>query len=73
MGQVSHFLGIEFNWHTHSDGHVIVNLTQQSFTELDTLGYSSSSISTFTTPYHQGLSIDSVPNLPMTSTDRDKL
>jgi hypothetical protein len=33
MGQVSHFLGIEFTWHHHSDGHVSVNLTQQSFIE----------------------------------------
>jgi len=29
MGQVSHFLGIEFFWTHHSDG----NLTQQSFAE----------------------------------------
>jgi hypothetical protein len=53
MGQVSHFLGIEFTWHHLPDGHVSVNLTQQSFTEnlLDSLGYSSTNTSTFTTPY----------------------
>ncbi len=25
MGQVTHFLGIEFNWHLHEDGNVSVN------------------------------------------------
>jgi hypothetical protein len=30
MGQVSHFLGIEFAWQFHEDAHLIVNLTQQS-------------------------------------------
>jgi len=75
MGQVSHFLGIEFNWRIHPDGHVSVNLTQQSFTEnlLDNLGYNSSSVSTFTMPYHSGLSIDSIPTISMSSTDCDKL
>jgi hypothetical protein len=33
MGQVSHFLGIEFSWQYHDDGHLTVNLTQQSFAE----------------------------------------
>jgi len=53
MGQVSHFLGIEFTWHTHADGNVSVNLTQQSFIEnlLDTLGYSEYTNSAFVTPY----------------------
>ena len=34
MGQVTHFLGIEFTWHHHPDGNVSVNLTQQSFVEM---------------------------------------
>jgi hypothetical protein len=34
MGQVSHFLGIEFTWQHHPDGHVSVTLTQQLFTEI---------------------------------------
>jgi hypothetical protein len=33
MGQVSHFLGIKFSWKHHNDGHLTVNLTQQSFVE----------------------------------------
>jgi len=75
MGQVTHFLGIEFTWHRHVDGNLSVILTQQSFTEnlLDTLNYSSDSTSTFTTPYRPGLSIDSIPTIEMTAQDRDKL
>jgi len=75
MGQVSYFLGIEFTWHNHPDGNVSVNLSQQSFTEnlLDILGYSSSTTSTFTTPYQAGLSIDSIPTILMTSIEHDKL
>ncbi|MFN9956958.1 MAG: hypothetical protein ACK55I_27975, partial [bacterium] len=40
MGQVSHFLGIEFNGHHFQNGELSVTLTQQSFIEnlMDTLG-----------------------------------
>ncbi len=31
MGQVSHFLGIEFTWKSHPNGDLSVSLTQQSF------------------------------------------
>ncbi len=63
MGQVTHFLGIEFTWHHHPDGNVSVNLTQQSFVEmlLDNLGISSDTIPTFITPYRAGIPIDSIP------------
>jgi hypothetical protein len=75
MGQVSHFLGIEFNWKYHSDDHLSVCLTQQTFVEslLDSLGLSSSSCSTYTTPYRSGLAIDSIKHQDMSSEDRDKL
>jgi len=75
MGQVTHFLGIEFTWHHHSDGNISVNLTQQSFVEmlLENLGISSSTISTFTSPYRAGLSIDSIPLQSLSSSDQDKL
>jgi hypothetical protein len=75
MGQVSHFLGIEFTWHHHADGNVSVNLTQQSFTEslLDSIGLSSDTTSTFTTPYRSGLSIDSIPFQQMSDDARDQL
>jgi hypothetical protein len=40
MGQVSLFLGTEFSWVHHDDGHITVSLTQQSFIEtlIDSLG-----------------------------------
>jgi hypothetical protein len=40
MGQVSLFLGTEFSWVFHDDGHLSVSLTQQSFAEtlIDSLG-----------------------------------
>lgn len=75
MGQVSHFLGIEFTWHHHPDGNVSVNLTQQSFTEslLESLGISSDTTSTFTTPYCAGISIDSIPSQSLSDMETDKL
>jgi hypothetical protein len=75
MGQVSHFLAIEFTWEHHADGHLTVSLTQQSFAEdlIESLGFSSASTSTFLTPYRSGLSIDSIPHEPMSSIDRDTL
>jgi len=75
MGQVTHFLGIEFTWNHDSEGNVSVNLTQQSFVEmlLENLGIISENHSTFTTPYQSGISIDTIPNQAMSSSDRVKL
>jgi hypothetical protein len=75
MGQVSHFLGIEFNGHHFQNGELSVTLTQQSFIEnlMDTLGITSESQSTFTTPYVSGVSIDSIPTVSMSASDQDKL
>jgi hypothetical protein len=75
MGQVSHFIGIEFTWSHQPDGNLSVTLTQQSFVEmlLENLGCSTSSISTFTSPYQSGISIDSIPPDEITSTECDKL
>jgi hypothetical protein len=75
MGKVSQFLGIEFTWNQQDDGNINVVLTQQSFTEilLESLGYTTESCSTFTTPYRSGLSIDSIPTIDMSVSERDKL
>jgi len=62
MGKVSLFLGTEFTWVEHDDGHLSVSLTQQSFIEilLESLGIDShGNISTFTTPYRSGQPINS--------------
>jgi hypothetical protein len=75
MGQVSHFLGIEFSWHHHEDGNLTVNLTQQSFSEtlIESFGYESLSLSTFTTPYRSGLPINSIPTDDMSAPQHDAL
>jgi hypothetical protein len=75
MGQVSHFLGIEFTWCYHPDGNLSVNLNQQSFTEnlLDSLQLSSTTTSTFTTPYQSGISIDTIPTSSLSPSEQDHL
>jgi len=75
MGKVSHFLGIEFTWHTLPDEHLGVSLTQQSFIEtlLDSLGIQLSGVSTFSSPYQLHSVIDSIPHQEMSSADRDNL
>jgi hypothetical protein len=56
MGRFSFFLGTEFAWVHHSDGHITVSLTQQSFIEtlMESLDIRSFKTSTFTTPYRAG-------------------
>jgi hypothetical protein len=75
MGQVTHFLGIEFAWNTDTTGNLHVSLTQQSFVEtlLDNLEITIESTSHFNTPYRSGQPIDSIPFMEMSSSDRDKL
>jgi len=75
MGQVSHFLGIEFSWQHLPVGELAVSLTQQSFldTLLSSLNITSNTVSTYTTPYRSGQVIDSIPFSDMSSTDRDIL
>jgi hypothetical protein len=75
MGQVSNFLGIEFSWQHHPDGHITVSLTQQSFAEslIESLGFDTLNASSFATPYRSGIPIDSIPTENLSSVQRDKL
>jgi hypothetical protein len=75
MGQVSHFLGIEFQWVYHENGHLSFTSIQESFADsfIESLGFEFSSISTFLTPFRLGYPIDSVPHEEMLSTNHDKL
>ena len=75
MGQVSHFLGIEFTWHFHDDGNISVHLTQQSFAEnlVESMGFSDISLSSYVTPYRSGSPIDSIPAVSLTSSQQDTL
>jgi hypothetical protein len=75
MGKVSQFWGIEFSWVHHDDGHVSVSLTQQSFAEnlVESVNVLTTSTSTFVTPYHSGLSIDSIPPSSLSSQEQHEL
>jgi hypothetical protein len=75
MGQVSYFLGIEFAWQHHLDGHITVSLTQQSFAEtlIESLGFDTFNGSIFASPYRSGIPIDSIPTESLSSTQRDTL
>jgi hypothetical protein len=75
MGQVSLFLGVKFHWTHHSDGHVTVHLTQQSFAEtlIEFMGFDSLGTSTFLTPYRSGLPVNSIIHESMLSHERDAL
>jgi hypothetical protein len=75
MGEVNHFLGIEFTWLRLSDGHLSVTLTQQSFTDslLDSLGIENIGLSHFSSLCRSGLPIDSIPHQDLSSSARDQL
>jgi len=75
MGQVTHFLGIEFQWKYHTDGNLSVSLTQQSFVEalLESLQIHHYSPSSYTTPYQTGMSIDTIPSVSLPTGEQDKL
>jgi len=75
MGQVSHFLGIEFTWKHLPDGHLSVSLTQQSFLDqlLVSLNISIDSSSSCTSPYQAHCHIDSIQHQDMSADARDSL
>jgi len=75
MGQLSLFLGTEFTWTRHPNGHLTVTLAQQSFivTLINSLSIRSAHTSTFSTPYRSGHCIDSILHEPMSSAARDEL
>jgi hypothetical protein len=75
MGQVTHFLGIEFQWVKLHESNLSVTLTQQSFTEslIDSLDYIDKNSNYFTTPYRSGSSIDSIEIQELPSDQQDLL
>jgi hypothetical protein len=75
MGKVSHFLGIESGWKHHEAGNISVSLTQQLFAEnlVESVNYSTASVSSFVSPYRSGLPIDSIPPSTLSSSEQDKL
>jgi hypothetical protein len=75
MGQVTHFLGIEFTWKRLPNHHLCVTLTQQSFIEsfLDSLNITIENVSPYSSPYQSGVHIDSIPTIDMSTRERDAL
>jgi hypothetical protein len=67
MGQVSHFLGIEFTWKQLPGGHLSVSLTQQSFLDqlLVSLNIFIDSSSSYTSPSKANCHIDSISHQGM--------
>jgi len=74
MGQVSHFLGIRFQWRQTKEN-LQVHLSQQAFTEnlIQQAGLDNQSSSTNLTPYRSGYPVDSIKNIKMNSTEKEKL
>jgi len=74
MGQVSHFLGIRFQWRTKDD-HVHVHLSQEAFTEnlVSQAGLNQISTKTNTTPYRSGCPVDALPKEYVPIHERTKL
>jgi hypothetical protein len=60
MGQVMHFLGIEFTWKRLPDNHLCVTLNQQSFIEslLDSLNITIEGLSSYSSIYQSGIHMD---------------
>jgi hypothetical protein len=75
MGQVSHFLGIEFTWKTLPNDNLCVTLTQQLFIEslLDSLDIIIEGTSLYTSPYQSGIHIDSITSVDLLPKVRDIL
>ena len=74
MGQVSHFLGIRFQWRTEADN-VHVHLSQEAFTEnlISQAGLSQLSTKTNPTPYRSGCPVDSLPKEYVPANEKAKL
>lgn len=73
MGQVSHFLGIKFQWTHHHDGHLDVHLNQEAFSKQLVINNDLTNSPPAHTPYWSGLTIDSIPHQPLTSFQQQKL
>ena len=64
MGEVTHFLGMKFQWTRHPDNHISALLTQEAFSDsLIALSGLSAANSTLT-PYRSGHPVDSIPPPP---------
>lgn len=75
MGDVDYFLGTQFTWTRHDDGHVSVHLSQEGYVNqvVEAMGLQDSNVSPTMTPYRSGLPIDALPPVEMDEVKRDRL
>ena len=75
LGPVSHFLGTNFMWSRPDSDNLTAHLSQQAFVDNLVLDadLDPDSTSNNKTPYRSGLPIDSIPAVPMSTADREKL
>ena len=73
--KVKHFLGIKFTNVKHSDGHVDIYMNQpKDISDLiKKAGLDKPQTLTSPTPYRSGYPVDSIPDVDMTTEERDKL
>ena len=71
MGQVSHFLGIRFQWRKHDDETISVHMSQEAFIDnlISEAGLQHDSATTKPTPFRSGLPIDSIKHVPLPPTE----
>ena len=74
MGQVSHFLGIRFQWR-QSNSEIQVHLSQQAFTEnlINQAGLDNPAVTTNLTPYRSGYPIDSIKPIKTNKNEKAQL
>ena len=60
MGQVTHFLGIKFNWQPQPDNHMYVYLTHETFTDnlIESSGLTDAT--PVSTPFSSGYDVDAI-------------
>jgi hypothetical protein len=64
MGEADYYLGTHFEWKRDPDGHITCHLSQEGYAHMlvDAMGLQNAVSSTKMTPYHSGLSIDTLSN-----------
>jgi hypothetical protein len=73
MGNISHFLGLKFDWTTHKDGNIDVHISQTAFAEQLIEANNLSEANPTQTPYRSGHPVDSVAQNNLSPPERQQL